>query len=123
MNNKIDLTPAVLDLVLYAGDGADFQVSFVDEDNETIDVSNRTWTSQIRKTRTAETAYDLEIDSTDAATGLIVLHISAEITRELPRTAQWDLQCTSVGSDEPTTVLQGAVTCNQDVTREEVPTP
>lgn len=122
-NKTIDLSPAVLDLVLYAGDGADFEVDFVDEDQQPIDVSHLTWAAQIRKTRTAEISHDLEIVDTNAATGVIVIHISAEVTRALPRSNQWDLQSTAEGSDEPLTVLQGSVICNQDVTREEVPTP
>ena len=123
MTNKIDLTPAILDLALYAGDGSDFQVNFMDEDGAPIDVSDLIWTAQIRKTRTAEIAYDLEIDNSDAASGYITIHISAETTRSLPKASVWDLQNTSVARPEPVTVLQGSVTCEQDVTREEVVGP
>lgn len=117
MSEKIDLTPAVLDLVLYAGDGADFEVIFTDESNDAIDVSDLSWAAQIRKTRVSEEAATLEITTDDAATGIIVVHISAEVSRGLAKTSQWDLQSTSVSRPDPVTVLQGTVTCNPDVTR------
>ena len=120
MSNKIDLSPAILDLVLYAGDGEDFQIEFKDDSGALIDVSYLTWNAQIRKTRTSDTAAELEIETTAAASGVITIHISADITRTLAKTGQWDLQCTSSSRSEPLTILQGAVTCNQDVTREVV---
>ena len=117
MPEKIDVSPAILDLVLYAGDGTHFQVKFTDDAGAVIDVSDLSWTAQIRKTRTSDVAFDLEIETTDAANGLITVHISDEVTRALPKSGQWDLQSTSVSDPEPLTILQGAVTCNQDVTR------
>lgn len=120
-NEKLDLTPAVLDLLLYAGDGEAFEIHFQDENNEAIDVSDLVWTSQIRKTRSADETdiHDLEIRTDDAATGTIVVVISAEITRALPKSSQWDIQSTK-GTDDPVTILQGSVTCSPDVTRETV---
>jgi hypothetical protein len=118
--NKLDMTPAVLDLILYAGDGATFQVDFVDETQQPIDLSGYIWTAQIRKTRTSDTAEDLEIETDQANVGVIMIHISDEVTRALQKTGQWDLQFTTPSRPEPLTVLQGTVTCNQDVTREDV---
>ena len=123
MNEKIDQSPAVLDLILYAGDGADFQVDFVNDTDETIDVSGYIWTAQIRRTRTATEAADLEIFTTDAAIGTLTIHISAEVTRGLTKNGVWDLQCASSDTADPLTILQGTVTCNQDVTRSVVVVP
>jgi len=117
MTNTIDVTPAILDLVLYAGDGTKFQVKFVDQNEAVIDVSGLTWSAQIRRTRTTDIAAELEIDSTDAAVGLITVHISADVTRNLAKKSQWDLQYTSSDNPEPLTILQGTVSCNLDVTR------
>lgn len=117
MNSKLDLTPAVLDLILYAGDGEDFQISFVDDNGTAIDISSFTWNSQIRKTRSAEDAIDLDIDVTDAVAGNLTLHISADITRALPTRSQWDLQCVSIARPDPRSFVQGSVSCVQDVTR------
>ena len=123
MSEKIDVTPAILDLDLYAGDGTYFQVNFLDETGSTIDVSDLVWTAQIRKTRTTDAASDLTIDMTDAAAGTITIYISAETTRGLAKSSQWDLQSTSTARPDPQTFLQGTVTCEQDVTRAPVVPP
>lgn len=120
MNNTIDVSPAILDLVLYAGDGTSFQVKFIDENDVITDVSDLVWTAQIRKTRTTDIAADLEIDTTNASTGIIIVHIPADVTRTLAKKSQWDLQSTSSSDSEPLTILQGTVSCNLDVTREVV---
>lgn len=117
MADKIDLTPATLDLVLYAGDGEDFQIIFKDDQNVVIDVSALVWTSQIRKTRSSDVSSDIIINTDNADTGVIGLHISDTVTRALSERGQWDLQCTSVTRPEPLTILQGSVKCEQDVTR------
>jgi hypothetical protein len=117
MSEKIDLTPAVLDLVLYAGDGTSFQIDFVDDDDQPMDVSTISWAAQIRKTRTSDIASDLEINIDNASTGTIIVHISKDITRTIAKANQWDLQGTPVGYDDPITILQGSVTCKPDVTR------
>ena len=117
MTSKVDLTPAVLDLDLYAGDGADFQLKFTDSNNAAVDVSDRTCSAQIRKTRSDATSYNLTIITTNAATGIVVIHIPGSITSILPRTSQWDLQFTSASRPDPFTILQGTVTCIPDVTR------
>lgn len=115
-NSKVDLTPAILDLALYAGDGEDFQIVVKDEAAQPIDVSHLVWTAQIRKTRASTTASNLTIDMTSAGTGVIKIHIPASITNVLAKLGQWDLQYTN-GSGDPVTILQGSVTCSQDVTR------
>lgn len=117
MSEKVDLTPAVLDILLYAGDGTDFQLIFKDDNEVVIDVSALTWTSQIRKTRTSDTAFDIIIDISSAADGIITLHISDTVSRALSERGQWDLQCTSDTRPEPLTIVQGSVKCQQDVTR------
>jgi hypothetical protein len=119
MANSINLTPAVLDLILYAGDGARFEIDFVDKDDLPIDVSDLTWSAQIRKTRKTLEAVDMVIEDEDADTGVIFMVISADVTRNLARKSQWDIQGVLEGGD-PFTFLQGSITCLPDVTREQV---
>jgi hypothetical protein len=119
MSEKIDMSPAVLDLVLYAGDGSTFAINFVDDDDQPIDVSYMNWAAQIRKTRKSEDAQQLEIDDSDAVNGIVLMHISAEVTRSLSRSSQWDIQGNLTGED-PITLIQGSISCKLDVTREEV---
>ena len=122
MPTTIDLTPDTLDLVLYAGDGCDFQINFVDDTNTPINVSAWNWRAQIRKTRNSNNFIPLTINTANSANGNIVVSISETITRELVSQEnntvnQWDLESISVGSTAPVTVLQGTVYCNMDVTR------
>ena len=115
MSKQLDLTPVVLDLVVYSGDGEDFQIYFVDSSDAKIDMSEYTWASQIRELRTSPVGLDLDVDSSDAVDGLLTIHISPTITSSLPKTCFWDLQGTYSG--RPQTVIQGSVTCKKDVTR------
>lgn len=117
MGVKLDLTPAVLDLIVYAGDGEDFELLFQDDADAAIDVSALTWTAQIRKTRSSIEASDLVINTDSAVDGIIGIHISDTITRVLSERNQWDLQFTSTDNTEPSTILQGSVKCEKDVTR------
>jgi hypothetical protein len=125
MSIKIDMTPAVLDLVLYAGDVGDFKITFKDTDDTALDVSTYGLQAQIRKARASEEYVNLDLDVTNAATGIVIVKISEDVTRDLAvnkwdKTAQWDLQAT-----EPSvvTLLQGSVTCKMDVTRVNVTSP
>ena len=118
---KMDLTPDTLDLVLYAGDRGDFQLEFIDDNSQKIDVSTWVWTAQIRGSRDSESFIDLTIDMTDALTGLITVRIPSTVTRSLVSSGDnsisyWDVQCIRGGGD-PITVLQGTINCSQDVTR------
>ncbi len=119
MSVKIDMTPAVLDLVLYAGDVGDFQINFVDEFDGAIDVLNYGLQAQIRKSRLGTDHTDLELDLTHASLGQVIVRIPEEVTRDLvanawDKKAQWDIQCTN---PSVVTLVQGTVTCSQDVTR------
>ena len=117
----IDLTPDTLDLVLYAGDGCDFQISFVDDFDLAVDVSDWTWRAQIRSTRKSIDYTPLTIDYSGASNGVIIVGISKEITREIASgintASQWDLESLASGSENPVTILQGSVYCNMDVTK------
>jgi len=118
MTTKIDLTPAILDLSLYAGDGEDFQIIVKDPAGAPIDVSDFTWEAKIKELRTSTDVSEIfavTIDTTNASTGVLVLHISNDVTEILPKVSYWDLQCTS-STTQPRTLLQGTVTCSKDVT-------
>lgn len=118
--SSIDLTPDTLDLQLYAGDGSDFQVTFEDESSQPIDISSYAWMAEIRKTRGSDVSYPLEITTVNGPGGVIQVHISAVVTRELSKYSVWDLQCVQELGTDPVTIFQGRVTCNEDVTRAEV---
>jgi hypothetical protein len=118
----IDMTPDSLDLLLYAGDGGDFQVYFVDVSNVPINVFGWSFSAQIRKSRTSPEHRTLTVDLGDAHNGVITILIPKEVTRDLANDEWntewvWDLQSITPGRKDPTTILQGSVVCSQDVTK------
>ncbi len=112
-------TPARRDLVIVHADSYAHEITFVDANSAPLDISTRTWAAQIRSDPASTTAADavFDVDTTDAATGVIVLGLTTTATAALSptRAYRWDLQAT-VGSDV-TTMMAGTVTVVQDVTR------
>lgn len=113
-----DLRPAVLDLALYAGDGIAFTVHIKDEDGVAVDVSAYTWVATWRPTRSSPDTdkITLSIDSSGAASGDLLVSIPATSSRVMTPSGDWDLQGT-IGAGDPTTIVTGNVTIQQDVTR------
>lgn len=122
MPSRINSTPGVLDIHLYAGDVGDFKINFKDVEGVAVPVNDKTWTAQIRKSRTSIDCIDLEIDTVNTPYGSITVKIPPSVTRSLAegawgKTAQWDIQCTDSAGVNTVTVLQGSVFCELDVTR------
>jgi len=122
MPGKIDTRPGVLDLVLYAGDVGDFRIIFKDKYGNKVPVGDKKWRAQIRKSRTSVDYIGLEVDTTDAGLGILLVKIPGSITRELSQAtwgklSQWDIQCSTDNDEITVTVLQGTVTCEVDVTK------
>lgn len=119
MGLKVDLTPVVVDLVFYAGDDGSFKLVFLDSDRAVIDLSAYDLTAQIRRSRGSSDFINLDLDMTDAVTGVVTVVVPPDTTRALAndawdKTSQWDLQCTSPLT---VTLIQGTIVCVQDVTR------
>jgi hypothetical protein len=116
----IDVTPATLDLTLYAGDGFSMRISFVNKVTGDPWPVDGTWLAQIRPTAAAaDPIAEFAIDTTDAANGNITASLSGDDTRaclESPGVATWDLQQIPPGG-EPRTWYSGKVKTTQDVTR------
>lgn len=118
---KIDLSPGIVDLVLYAGDGADFRLIFTDKDGEPVPLTGE-MEAQIRIKRldadppSAEFTIDLGVPEE----GIALLSLTGLQTQALaPETkfkGVWDLQWTAEGS-QPRTLCQGKVECLNDVSR------
>lgn len=109
----VDLTPAVLDLKLYAGDATAVVVTALNRVTKTpVDLSDRTWAAQWRRKRTSTTAVDLAVDDSGAITGVIIVHFPGDLD---PR-GFWDLEGTHAVSGKDT-ILTGEVRVEEDVTR------
>jgi hypothetical protein len=79
------------------------------------DDSMKTWTAQYRRTPDDTAPVDFAIDTTNAATGVLILRLTAVETATLNCDGVWDLQ--SVLGDTFTTELAGTVKVIRDVTR------
>lgn len=118
---KIDLTPGVVDLVLYAGDVGAVIIEAVDDNDTPVDLSAWTgWIAQWRAKPKATDAIDLTVDATDAADGLLTVLFTAAATAAFRPTGVWDIEGLTPGGD-PHTVVHGAVETDQDVSRRSAP--
>ena len=117
----ITYEPQVLDLVLYAGDGASFRLVVTDSDGAPI-ILTGTMKAQIRVDRDTSSAVraSFTVDLTEANNGVAILTLSGSQTQGLAPsekfTGVWDLEWTAT-SKQPMTLCQGKVECLQDVSR------
>lgn len=106
--------PATRNLTIYMGDAYDHEITFTDADGDPINMAG-TWRAQIRK-RVSDAAalVAFTVDTTDAATGVLVLSLTkAETAALTDGGAWWDLEETGAG----VTYLRGTVAITQDVSR------
>ena len=109
----VDLTPADLDLKLYAGDQTAVVVTAIDRVTKLpADLSDRTWAAQWRRKRTSTTAVNLSVDDSGAASGVIIVHFPGD----LEECGVWDLEGTHAVTGKDT-ILDGEVRVQADVTR------
>ena len=109
----VNLTPAALDLTLYAGDPTAVIIHAIDKVTKApADLSDRTWASQWRRKRASTTAVDLSVDDSGAATGELIVHFPGT----LDPVGVWDLQGTHAVTGKDT-ILGGDVFVEPDVTR------
>jgi len=72
------------------------------------DVSSRAWTAQVRDVPEGTLLADITVDATAAATGTVVLSMTAEDTTGILSGA-WELTYT-IGAGDPVTLMRGVVT-------------
>jgi hypothetical protein len=119
---KLNLTPQFLDLALYSGDGAEFNLTVLDTDKAPVPLTGA-MRAQIRITRDAPDPplASFGVDLSGSAEGLAVLSLDGADTAALTPTEEkfvgaWDVEWTPTG-EEPRTIIQGKVECWPDVTR------
>lgn len=113
----IKILPATLNLEIVRGD--DFAESFTIQEGDPlapVDVSARTYTSQVRPSADSTTVTaTFTVDMTSAAAGVIVLRLADTVTDDLSGGYVWDLQQDTGGVIR--TLITGDFTVNPDVTR------
>lgn len=107
--------PGSRSLTVYAGDDYTHTVTAVDGNGDPVDLSDRTWTAQWRRSRVSATAVAFTVDTTNAAAGVLVVSLTAAQTAQLA-SGEWDLQGV-YGDGTVETLLQGEVVVTKDVTR------
>lgn len=111
-------------LELYVGDTRTWRTTVYEDDGTTpMDLTGKTWLAQVRANDGASSTVmaTFTVDSTDAATGVLVLTLPAAEAANLVKESEgekkpaWDLQGTEAG--EVRTYLRGKVTVRGDVSR------
>lgn len=119
--SEINLSPQVLDLVLYAGDGANFRLTIKNNLGEPIPLIG-TMLAKIRAKRTDPdpAIAEFSIDLSESAEGIALLSLTGEQTQALAVVKKfngvWDVQWTPT-ENQPRTLCQGKVVCFSDVSR------
>ena len=119
--SAILLVPRTVDLALYAGDGATVRLTLRSPQGDPVALDGEV-EAQIRTTRgDAAVLEAFAVDASAAADGVAVLSLTGAQTAGLVNgsgsfAGAYDVQWTAPGA-EPATLIQGAVSCAQDVTR------
>lgn len=118
---KLSFIPQVLDLLLYAGDGAGIRFTITDSTGAALPLTGQ-MKAEIRANRedVDPALADFAVDLTDASTGVVLISLTGEQTHALITADEkfvgvWDLEWTPANS-EPATIVQGTVECLPDVT-------
>jgi hypothetical protein len=109
--------PATRNIEIYQGDTYAHQLTLKDSANAVINITSRTYSGQVRKRRTSDTAsatFSSEI--TDGANGVVVFTLLPAVTANLrPGTYVYDFQETN--GSTVTTILTGNAVITGEVTR------
>jgi hypothetical protein len=93
------VTPARRDVAAYRGDTYSHVLELEDGNGAALDVSGSTFSAQVRRYPAADTPLaSFTVDTSNAATGRVVLGLSAAVTAALPvGKHRWDVQQTTAG--------------------------
>ena len=117
-NPTVDLRPGKLDIKVTRGDTDGIPLT-IREAGEPADLTGRTYAAQLRRAKNAATAIDVTVDTTEAASGILILRLEPVVTETLTGEFQWDLEQTMGGTVR--TLLTGRWLFDPDVTREVTP--
>lgn len=107
---------ATRNISIYRGDTYTHQVSIRDSSNVAIDITDRTYTSQIRRSPSSDVILTFTSAITDASNGVVQISLTSTQTASLDTGIYiYDLQETN-GSNI-LTLMRGNVTVTGDITR------
>lgn len=114
MTATVDLRPGKLNVKTSRGDTVAVPIT-IQEGGVAANLTGRTYAAQIRKSKASTTSVAVTVDTTGAASGQLILRLTATATAALSGDYQWDLQQTQGGTVR--TILEGRWTFGPDVTR------
>lgn len=119
-SGQITLEPPVVNLALYAGDGASLRLVLDNVMGAAVPLSGSV-TAQIRASRAdASALQNFAVDLSEAVDGVALLSLTGAQTAALAGSADfvgvWDVEYTATG-EQPLTLVQGKATVKKDVTR------
>ena len=113
---RVDFRPAKLDYRIVRGDDfADIVTIREGDPAAAVDVSTRTFTAQVRRSKHAGIIASMAIDMSGAASGEVVYSLPDTTTESLSGTYFWDFQQNTSGVIR--TLMGGAFIVDKDVTR------
>lgn len=100
------------------GDDWRAELTIDDANGDPLDMTGYTFLAQARtKAKSASVAFSFTVDTTSAASGVLVLEVADTVTVDVnPGTYEWDLQWTD-GDGKIRTILRGVVTVLAEVSR------
>jgi hypothetical protein len=117
---NLDLQPATLNVAYYRGDIRPITIN-VTENGVALDVSADAFIAQLRRDEDGELVTELEIDDTDADTGVLIVQPAEADVDDLSGTYKWDLRRTVNGATKPVTLVEGTYKVARDVSRAVTP--
>lgn len=110
----VDLRPGKLNIKTSRGDTVAVPLT-IKEGGVAANLTGRTYAAQIRRSKASSSSVAVTVDATGAATGQLVLRLTAVATAALTGEYEWDLQQTQGGTVR--TILEGRWIFGADVTR------
>lgn len=109
-----DLTAPRLDLDYTRGDNRSITVTLLDDAGDPIDASSDTVEGKLRRDEDGELVSTLDVDDTDADTGVFVITVDTDDVQSLSGDYTYDIAWTS--NSVKTTVLKGTWHFERNVT-------
>ena len=107
---------AVRNISIYRGDTYLHEITIRDSSNASIDISDRTYSAQVRRTASSDVILTFTSTVTDAANGVLQISLTSSQTSSLDSGIYiYDLQETN--SSNILTLMRGNVTVTGDITR------
>jgi hypothetical protein len=114
MAATVDLRPGRLNIKTSRGDTVGIPLT-IQEGGVAADLTGRTYAAQVRRSKASTSSVAVTVDTAGAATGELILRLTAAVTAALSGAYQWDLQQTQGGTVR--TIIEGTWTFGPDVTR------